>query len=231
MRIVNFMDASFGRNIDFGLSTKQDGQMKDNDNNRLTYIKQLGLDDKICVSATLEHGNRVAIVDGVSETKKIDNCDALVTNNQQQLLLITVADCLPIFFYDEVREVIALAHAGWRGVLANIASEVIKVFKNHYHSHPHNISVYIGPHIKDCHFEVKEDVASNFNELDIIKKGNKLYINLAQIVSRQLVNAGILANNINISSECSYCLNDKYFSFRRDRPKVLETMLAYIGLK
>lgn len=225
------MDASFGPNIYFGLSTKQDGQMKDNDSNHLIYIKQLGLDDKICVSATLEHGKRVTIVDKVSEKKKIDNCDALITNNKEQLLIITVADCLPIFFYDEVQEVIALAHAGWRGVLANIASEVIKVFKNHYHSDPHNISVYIGPHIKDCHFEVKQDVASKFNEFDIIRRADKLYINLAQIVVRQLVEEDILVNNINISSECSYCLNDKYFSFRRDKPKVLETMLAYIALK
>ncbi len=47
----------------------------------------------------------------------------------------------------------------------------------------------------------------------------------------QLLAAGALANKINISSECTHCLKDKYFSYRRDQVYGPETMLAYIGIK
>ncbi|MFA5420996.1 MAG: peptidoglycan editing factor PgeF, partial [Patescibacteria group bacterium] len=193
------------------------------------FFKNKGLISKTIISADLVHGNRVVVVDDVNRSQAIRNCDALITSQRNNLLTITVADCLPIYFYDREKGVVALAHAGWRGVTANIIKEVVDTFVNHYASNLGDIEVLIGPHIKDCHFEVKDDVSSQFKNHNIIIRDRKTYISLSRVVKEQLLQQGI--NNINISDECTYCLNKKYFSYRRDNPKDLETMIAYIGLK
>ena len=159
------------------------------------------------------------------------DCDALITDKGKYLLTITVADCLPVYFYDQKKKVVAIAHAGWRGVVSKIAAAVISAFVKNYGSTPSDLEVFIGPHIRDCHFEVKADVASQFESSDLVLRGGKTYIDLAGAVRKQLVGSGVSDLNIRVSSECTSCLNKKYFSFRRDKPQELETMIAYIGLR
>ena len=212
-----------------GISEKKDGPMKSSAENRLLFFKNNNLANKIVVSAGLVHENKVVVVNDIKENQIIPNCDALITNQNKYLLTVTISDCLPIYFYDNNKKVVALAHAGWRGVISGIAREVINEFVSYYNSKPSDIAVLIGPHIKDCHFEVKDDVADQFEPSDITIRDKKKYINLAQVVSKQLTNSGVL--NITISPDCTYCLTDKYFSYRRDNPLEPETMIAYIGLK
>jgi len=230
-RYNNFMNFTNNKNLYIGISDKKDASMKNSLENRLLFFKNQNLDHKIIVSAGLVHRNRVVIVDDINETQSIPDCDALITNQSKYLLAITVADCLPIYFYDKNKKIIALAHAGWRGVVSNIAQEVINVFISHYNSNPSDIEVFIGPHIQACHFEVKDDVSSQFKISDSIIRNKKTYINLAKTVKEQLSELGLNDDNIRITEECTYCLSDKYFSYRRDNPKELEVMLAYISLK
>jgi len=225
---MNFID---NQNLYIGISDKKDGPMKSSSENRLLFFKKQNLDNKIIVSAGLVHKNRVVIVDNINESQSILDCDALITNRSKYLLTITVADCLPIYFYDKNKKVVALAHAGWRGVVSKIAAEVINVFTGYYNSNPNDIEVFIGPHIKDCHFEVKDDVSSQFKASDYEIRDEKIYINLSNVVKDQLLQLNINNDNISISNECTYCLKDKYFSYRRDNPAELETMIAYIGLR
>lgn len=225
---MNFIDA---QNIYLGISEREDGPMKYSSKNRLLFFKNQGLDHKIVISAGLVHENRVAIIDYINENQIIPDCDALITKQNKYLLLVTVADCLPIYFYDKNKRVVAIAHAGWSGVVSKIVSEVIEKFISYYGSKLGDIEIFIGPHIRDCHFEVKSDVANEFNISDYTIRDKNIYINLSKIVKSQLVEAGILDKNINISQECTYCLSDKYYSFRRDKPKEIEAMVAYIGLK
>jgi YfiH family protein len=189
---------------------------------------------KKVIAADLIHGNRVVVADN-SSAEIVKACDALITNNPNLILSITVADCLPIYFYDPIKKVVAIAHAGWRGVENEIAREVVKVFAKKYDSDSKDILAFIGPHIGACHFEVQRDVADKFlfYKNHITNKEEGTYIDLGQIVLEQLVKAGLLAENINLSSECTYCLHSKYFSFRRDNPGLdnLEVMTAYIGLR
>ena len=227
-KIMDFID---NHNLFIGISEKKDGPMKNSLENRFQFFKNQGLEDKIIISAGLVHKNKVVIIDNISKAEIISDCDALITDQNQYLLTVTVADCLPIYFYDQNKKVIAIAHAGWRGVVSKIAGEVINQFINYYHSDLRDIKVFIGPHLKDCHFEVKNDVASQFKLSDSVIKDEKIYINLAAAVKNQLVESGVSGSNISISQECTYCLTDKYFSFRRDNPKEIDAMIAYIGLK
>ncbi|MHB8904014.1 MAG: polyphenol oxidase family protein, partial [Patescibacteria group bacterium] len=153
------MDFIDNHNLFIGISDQKDGPMKNSLENRFRFFKTQGLNNKIIVSAGLVHQNKVTIVDNFDKNEIIPECDALITDQNKYLLTITVADCLPIYFYDQNKKVIAIAHAGWRGVVYKIAGEVINQFINHYHSNLNDIEVFIGPHIRDCHFEVKDDVA------------------------------------------------------------------------
>jgi YfiH family protein len=227
--------------IKWGLSEKKDGPMKlyfdgalDEAalRNREKFFSTLGVDLNNIVSADLAHGNNVAVVEKTDGGRVITDTDALVTKEPGMFLTVTGADCVPIYFYDPKCRVVGLAHAGWRGVVKNIAAAIIGTMERKYGSDPADIFVCIGPHIRSHHFEVKEDVAKEFALYPdrVLKPEDKILIDLGGVVKDQLVAAGVNENNIEIDQACTFCENEKYFSFRHDKPPKLQAMVAYIGL-
>jgi polyphenol oxidase len=227
--------------IKFGLSEKKDGSMKlyfdgvlDEAalGNRKKFFLALGIDLNDIVSADLAHGTNVAVVEKTDGGRLIPNTDALVTKEPGMFLTVTGADCVPIYFYDPKCRVVGLAHAGWRGVVKNIAEAVVHQMKEKYGSEPADIRVFVGSHIRSHHFEVKEDIAKEFASYPdrILQPEGKILIDLAGVIKDQLVATGVDGNNIEIDQVCTFCENEKYFSFRRDKPTKLQTMVAYIGL-
>lgn len=65
----------------------------------------------------------------------------------------------------------------------------------------------------------------------VIMRGGKYFLDMPTVLKIQLENAGIKKENIGVSGECTYCLENKYFSFRRDKEMPLKAMIAYIGIK
>lgn len=222
-----------------GFSVKADGIMKlvgeritEALANRQKFFTNKNIDVNKIVSAGLVHGKTVAVVGEAQAGQRLEATDGLVTATPNLFLTITVADCLPIYFFDPIKKVIGLAHAGWRGVSLNIASATVEVMINSFSTDPKNLIVYIGPHLRSCHFIVQDDVVNQFAGYQkfIKNKANGQSIDLAGIVREQLVKASILSVNISISSECTFDNLEKYFSFRRDKPTEVEAMVAYIGL-
>ena len=223
-------------NIIFGLPKKENGQMILRENgeglkNRIKYFSNLGINIKSIVSSGIIHSNNVAIISNSDKGKIVKGNDGLITNIKNICLTVTVSDCLPIFIYDEKKEIIGIAHASWKCIVKNIVHNMIEKFKNQYHSNPKDLKVFIGPHIKKCHFEIKEDILDKFSKYQefIIKKNSRYFIDLEEIIKKQLVSLGLNNENIKISSECTYC-NKEYFSFRRDRPERVTSQIAYICL-
>ena len=225
-------------NLILGIFDKSQGNMRlfrQNGNPIMDHNRKMFFNsfNKRVMAADLVHGNKVTVVDDWTLGNIITGCDALVTASPDLILSITVADCLPVYFSDRIKKVVGLAHAGWRGVENKISQAVVKALVQNYNSNQSDIEVLIGPHIGVCHFEVQKDVLGKFSLWPdfAVKRAGKTFIDLAGIVKRQLLDVGIV--NIDISSECAYCLKDKYFSFRRDNPGEdnLEVMAAYIGLK
>ena len=89
--------------------------------------------------------------------------------------------------------VIGAAHAGWKGVINNIAGELIKTAKDNFGSNAKNVKVWIGPGIKSCHFQVKNEVLELFQtkEPDYVLKENGYFVDLQAILRRQLLASGI----------------------------------------
>ncbi len=223
-------------NIIFGLSERKDGQMilgKDEKGmkNRIKYFSNLGINTETVVSAGAVHSNHISSVSGDDKGKTIQGSDGLITDAKKTCLAVTVSDCLPIFIYDEKKEAIGIAHAGWRSVVKNIVEEIVKKFEEHHNSDPRELKVFVGPHIQKCHFSIKKDVLERFSDYPDFIDGEKgkYSVNLSEIAKKQFISCGVKEGNIEISPECTYC-NEKYFSFRRDKPKEVVSQIAYIVL-
>ena len=176
--------------------------------------------DKKILKVTKEHSGM-----GIVRERSYENIDGLVTQESCLMLITHYADCVPIYFYDPVNNVIGLSHSGWRGTLLNIGGETLKVMKESYGSSPENIIVAFGPHIKTCCFEVDQDVADAFQSAYswasdyITKRADKWVIDLEGIIIRNLMNLGILEEKISRCGVCTKCNSDVFFSHRGSRNK------------
>ena len=101
--------------------------------NRRAYAAAQGLDAGKFTCCEQVHGSNVAVVDEALAGKgaeaycdAVKNTDALVTNLPQLPLMLFFADCVPVIFADPVSGSIGLAHAGWRGTVANIAASTVQ---------------------------------------------------------------------------------------------------------
>ncbi len=169
-------------------------------------------------TSKLQYMNQIHsnIVYDISEGINPQECDALITNQKNTPLMVMVADCIPILFYDKNKKVIAVAHAGRNGTFLNITSKVIEKMKNLYNCEPKDIEVMMGASIQKCCYEVSQELADitlkNFGKEFVEKR----YINLQGINKKQLLKVGILEKNIKISPICTKCSNQNYFSYRKD---------------
>ena len=140
-------------------------------------------------------------------------------------LVTTHADCTPVFIYDSVKNIVGVAHAGWRGTVKNIAGNMVSRFVNDFGSDPADISAAIGPSLGQCCFEVDEDVAEIFlnenkkYEHYMKKRGVKYHIDLWGINEYLLLREGVREENIDISNLCTKCRNDMFFSHRGQNGK------------
>lgn len=219
----------------YGLSEKKDGSMDRRDAqsvlNRERYFSTRDLQMNRVVSAGLVHGMNVAIVGESQAGEVISETDALIISSQNLYLAITVADCFPVFIYDPASRIVALVHGGWRGAAGDIAGKAIDALKKNFNTEPETLLVGIGPGIQKCHFEVREDVAEKFQDYSFAMRHEEgsVFIDLDKIIRSQLETAGVVPVHIESSGECTFCLESKYFSYRRDKPEIPDVMIAYIG--
>jgi len=159
------------------------------------------------------HSNEVKIAD----PSQVFKCDALITNKLDTPLMVMVADCIPIIFFDLKKKAIAVTHAGRVGTFNNIASNTIQKLISTYQCDPKDIEVIFGPSIKMCCYEVSSEMAEftkeNFGK-EFVQDRN---IDLQGINKLQLLKAGIENTNITINDICTQCGDMPYFSYRNDK--------------
>lgn len=146
--------------------------------------------------------------------------DAQWIKSNEILPLIKTADCLPVMITDSSTGTALSIHAGWRGVKNEIVTKSLEKAPIYDVS---NLKIYIGPHIQKESFEVDRDVADtllfNYNRDDnlVEKKGEKFYINLAEILIRQLISVGVKRSQI-LVSKIDTKTNLNFYSHRRGDP-------------
>jgi polyphenol oxidase len=173
------------------------------------------------------HSDRVLLVESPGPQGE---GDALICNRPGVSLGIRTADCLPILIADPRSRAVAAVHAGWRGVVSEIAPKAIQQMRQQFGSKPENLVVAIGPGIGPCCFEVGPEVAvqfaSYFPELDL---SGRAKVDLVETTCRQLGRYGVTMGQIGTANLCSYCNPGLFESYRRDRD-ASGRMVAMIGL-
>ncbi|MEW6739198.1 MAG: peptidoglycan editing factor PgeF [Nitrospirota bacterium] len=221
--------------------------------------KLLNISPKNIYLPIQKHTDKVLIVDYDVEPKI---ADAVITNREDILIGVQVADCVPILLYDMQKNVVGAVHAGWRGTAEEILKKTIKAMMDRFCSIPSDIVIAIGPGIRWCCYgvgyeviEAVEKVTSygdcpRFTDADrrpltchcegrsseaissvrgrlrigtvpapksknyIIKKGEKYCLDLPTANKYQALSLGVPLENIWMSDECTFCLPEKYYSYR-----------------
>ena len=148
--------------------------------------------------------------------------DGAITTSSKLVPVVTVADCLPIFLYDEKTGCRGVLHSGWKGT--GIVVQALKLAERTYGAQPSDFSVVIGPHIHSCCYQVEEERISyftnQFGSSCIIPPNN---LSLAQANVNLLLEAGVPEDNILCCSDCT-CCDTRLGSFRRETAGLPESM-------
>lgn len=182
-------------------------------------MKPFGRKPAYWVEAEQVHGAGIAVVEeaGVVGQKPVAGCDGLVTSQPGTALLIQTADCLPIFFVDSKAGVAGLAHAGWRGLFAQLPMRVASVFRMVYGIQPDQLTVAIGPSIRACCYEVGAEFEGYFGRF-VARRDGRRVCDLAGVAVDQLQRSGVKPGRILDSGICTACDLDRWFSLRREGP-------------
>lgn len=223
-------------------------------NNRRSIAEQLGWSYEAFTCAEQVHGNHVQVINREDRGKgredrssALQNTDAMITNEEDVLLVMFYADCVPLYFYDPVTKSMGLAHAGWKGTVSEIAIRTVKKLMDTYGAKPENIKAAIGPSIGCCCYEVDESVLQHVRPLledsevgnhslggmSIIQQKeftDRAQLDLKHLNRHLMIKAGILPTNIEISSLCTSCRVDLLFSHRKENG-VTGRMMSWLGRK
>ena len=188
---------------------------------------------------------------GIVRISDIIGIDGLMTNVPGIPLMTFYADCVPIYFYDSVRKVVAMNHSGWKGTVHRMGQKTIEAMGEAFGTKPEDLRVCIGPSIcRDC-YEVSEDVADAFKEefgaeisqddstscyswngkSILMNKGNGKYqLDLWGANRLVLLDAGILPEHLAVTNVCTKCNPDLLYSHRVMGDK-RGNLAAFLSLK
>ncbi len=154
-----------------------------------------------------------------------EGVDGHVTDAPGILLLVTVADCIPVFLFDPVARVAGLMHAGWRGTAGGIFGVGLEMMSR-CGADVENTVMHCGVGICGGCYEVGSEVADALG-LATAGDGGRVTVDLRARLVEEGSRAGI--RKISVAPECSREREDRFFSHRRGG--VGEgRMVAFLGM-
>lgn len=205
----------------------------------------IGFDPESLVLSWQTHTTNIRKVTAADAGKGYDrerdyrDIDGLMTDVPGLALVTLYADCVPLFFLDPVKKVIAASHSGWRGTVARMGRCTVEAMQAEYGCRPENILAAVGPSIcGDC-YEVSEDVAQRFaEEFDSSHRilwrspsdPKKYQLDLQAANRRILLEAGIRKEHLQIGDICTCCNKGLLFSHRGSKGR-RGNMAGFLMLK
>ncbi len=211
--------------------------------NRRRFLEPWGYTPEDLVAGIQVHGTVIRTVTAADRGRGavpgnfLGECDALVTAEPGLVLTAYAADCLLLFFLAPRARVAALAHAGWRGTLGNIARNVVGYLRDHFAVNPGDLLVALSPGICARCYRVDETVASLFRKVSweappflFPAPGGGYRLDLARINKAQLLQSGIREHRLADCAWCTSCRPGLFYSYRREKGKT-GRMMGFIALK
>jgi YfiH family protein len=200
--------------------------------NRTRAAHAFGADLDALVFAEQVHGTTTTVVgrsDRGRGTRRADDAmastDVLVTAEPGTVLVILVADCVPIALIDAEARVMAAVHAGWRGTAAGAVTSALGAMAE-LGGQPDRVVAFLGPAVHPDRYQVDDTVrrglagAASPHELhpDVVRADGRDHwrVDLVAANRQQLTLAGIPPGQvIDCGSSTSH---DDFFSDRAARP-------------
>lgn len=136
--------------------------------------------------------------------------DGQWTDDPSDTLAVVSADCVLCLFIGGKKSdgKIAVAHAGWRGVVAGVVANAARSIEAH--------TAYLGPAIGPCCFEVGPEVADAFRERFAPSVSeDERHVDLWSAAASAAIGAGV--REVFSARLCTSCHEDLFFSHRRDK--------------
>ena len=137
--------------------------------------------------------------------------DAMVTFAPGRPLMVLGADCLPVILWRRDRPAVAVAHAGWRGLVEGVLEATVAVL-----GEPSRVGVAIGPGIGLCCYpvsaQVRDSFAARFGDAVVVADA----VDLVAAARVALVGAGVPSTAIQAQGSCTSCESERFYSHRRD---------------
>ncbi len=163
------------------------------------------------------HGATVASVDG-APVRPAPEADGLVTATPGVVLVVRVADCVPVLLADPDRGVVGAVHAGRPGLVAGIVPAAVAALHD---LGARRLVAWVGPHVCGGCYEVPDDmraqVAAAVPESYASTSWGTPAVDLGAGVAAQLRAAGEQAGVPVEVVEVGRCTreDDDLFSYRR----------------
>jgi YfiH family protein len=217
--------------LNLALSTQDDQEAVLENRRRL--CKAVGIELEKLTIGQLIQGLNIAVITeelrgrgALDRAAALQGTDGLVTDVPDAPLAVLVADCTVVSFFDPVRRVVALAHAGWRGAAGKIAANMVSVMQETFGSAPHDILVGVGPNLGKDHMQVRDDVfqiyQASFGEqarsFFTTQPDGSFLLNLNAALLMQLEESGIREANIEVAG-LSTARTDIFYSHRLEKGK------------
>lgn len=130
--------------------------------------------------------------------------------------LLCFADCMPLIFVGP-EGAFGVAHAGWRGVMGEIAKEALDRLRAVSGVRPDEVNVYVGPHIRACCFEVSDELASDFRQrFGVLASPKHRHVDLVASVRSTLEACGVSPDRICDARVCTSCNVQDFYSYRAE---------------
>ncbi len=188
--------------------------------NHRRALTPLGLDPARVVSPWQVHGAAVEVVGRKHVGTVRPETDALITATPGVPLMMRFGDCAPVLLCDPVRRVVGMAHAGWRGVVADVVGASLRAMTERLACDVDDIWAGVGPTIGPCCYDVGADVAEKIagacpaGAKAVHHVNGQIRADLPTAVEAQLRAAGV--KRIEQADLCTSCRVDEFFSHRAE---------------
>ncbi len=198
-------DRSFNRHKDFGIDNLN-SIVNDFHLDSIQYLNQI-------------HSDNVFIYNKLNGDLKDKEGDALITKEENTAIGVFTADCVPIVIVDDKSKIIASIHSGWKGTFNSIVLKTLNKMKKEFNIDINETKIFIGPHIRQCCYEVSYELKESFIEKTKIEE-DKLFkgrnLSMEECILKDVRDFGIKEGNIYSLKLCTYCEEEtKLFSYRK----------------
>lgn len=169
------------------------------------------------VSMGQVHGSDVAVLEPAdlespTGSRVVPAVDALVTAVPGVVLVVRVADCVPVVLVDDRAGVVAVAHAGRPGLAAGVVPRTLEAMRA---LGADQIHAWVGPHVCGSCYEVpaalRAEVAARVPASFAETSWGTPALDIGAGVHAQLAQAGVTATDV---SRCTL-EDDDLYSYRR----------------